>query len=362
VKKLAIVGSHPETRENAPYQNEEFEIWLYNEAPQKPETYKRWTQSFQMHKPEVYTSETNWVNKDHWSWLQQDHGDNVIWMMDVDERVPNSKKYPLEEILSMVPYRYLRSTPAMALALAIHLGYEHIELYGNELSSNTEYGYQAVNFAFWIGFAHGRGIDLRMECWQSEFNQPIYGYEGELQIDPSFFQLRIDDLAPPARLNKRSMEKIDQKMNDAMMAFKPDDVGRLSLNLESAAMKAGEASGALSEAFRYFERTDPISRQEFERVCAQAQLDGETKKDEMNHAAGTAEYVWNLWQQTGQGEALQQLRMFLKKKTDLAYETGHHLGIFRENAQYMNKYDELVTAVGGTRAISQAELIVGPHE
>lgn len=122
MKKLAIVGSHPATRENAPYDDDEFEIWLFNEAPQKPEVYRRWDQSFQMHKPEVYATHDNWVNKEHWNWLQQDHGDKTIWMMERDERVPNSKRYPLEDVLKLVPYHYLRSTPALALALAVTSG------------------------------------------------------------------------------------------------------------------------------------------------------------------------------------------------------------------------------------------------
>ena len=358
MKKLAIVGSHPDTRENAPYDDEEYEIWLFNEAPQKPEVYKRWNASFQMHKPEVYASEHNWVNETHWEWLQQDHGDRTIWMMENDERVPNSKKYPLEDVLSLVPYHYLRSTPAMALALAIWLGYSHIELYGSELSSNTEYGYQAVNYAFWIGFAHGRGIDLRMECWHNEFNQPIYGYEGELQIPRDFFQLRIDDLATADRVNRKSMEQIEQKMQEAMLKFKTDKVGQLVGALESMALKAGEAAGALSEAYRYHERTNPISRQEFERVAATAQREGEQVKDLMLHQGGITEYVYNVWMQTGNGEALNQLRNFVSKKTEHAFDTGRQLGIFRENAQYMAKYDELVTASGGARAVSLAEKVM----
>ena len=71
----------------------------------------------------------------------------------------------------------------MGLALGIYLGYEEIWLYGSELSSNTEYTYQATNYAFWIGFAVGKGIDLHLECWHDEFFQPIYGYEGE-SADP----------------------------------------------------------------------------------------------------------------------------------------------------------------------------------
>ncbi len=124
LRSLAIVGSHPDTRENAPFDDPNFEIWLYNEAPQKPEVYSRWDACLQIHLPEVYSATHNWVNADHWEWLQKDHGpDKRIFMQDVDHRVPNSVKYPLEEILEQFERRYLRSSPAEALALALHLGY-----------------------------------------------------------------------------------------------------------------------------------------------------------------------------------------------------------------------------------------------
>lgn len=355
-KSLAIVGSHPATRELAPYENQNFDIWLFNESPQKPEVYRRWTASFQMHIPEVYTSTENWVNKDHWAWLQLDHGDRDIWMHDVDPRVPNSRRYPLEGVLQLVPYKYLRSTPAMALALAIYLDYHEIWLYGSELSSNTEYTYQAINYAFWIGFAHGRGIDLHLECWRSEFyEQPIYGYEGELQVPKTFYEQRIKDLSIPARLNRENMEKVQGRMQEAMMSHEYQRVADLSINLQELAMQAGEASGALEEAERYLERTNPVSRQEYERVSAQARIDGEKKSGEMHHEAGKCEYVWNVWRTTGRLEALNQLRAFLKQKNEFAFEAGRLLGIMRENLQYMNEYDASITAAGGQRAVHQVE-------
>jgi len=83
---LAIVGSHPATRELAPYEDPNFEIWLFNEAAMKPEIYRRWDALLQMHKPEVYASTANWVNPEHWPWLQRDHGDKRIFMQDVDPR------------------------------------------------------------------------------------------------------------------------------------------------------------------------------------------------------------------------------------------------------------------------------------
>lgn len=353
-RSLAIVGSHPATRELAPYEDQNFDIWLFNEAPQKPEVYRRWDASFQMHLREVYSSAENWVNKDHWAWLQQDHGDKVIWMQEVDERVPNSYRYPIEEVLRLVPYRYLRSTPAMALALAILIGYEHIQIYGSELTSNTEYGYQAINFAFWIGFAHGMGVNLEMKCWQSEFNQPIYGYDGELEITKDFYGLRMDDLKTAARLNKEALERVKGRMRDAMLKHDYQKVADLSLNLEDLARTAGEAAGAWSEAERYAARTSPISRQEYERVSAQAQIDAQKANDEMHHLAGVCEYVWNTWKSTGRMEALQQLRHFIDKRTEAALECGRLTGVMRENLQYISEYDTRVTAAGGQRAVLQA--------
>jgi hypothetical protein len=356
MRKLAIVGSHPDTRQNAPYEDPEYEIWLFNEAAQKPEIYRRWDAIFQLHKPEVYTSLNNWVNKDHWAWLQSDHGaDKRIWMQEYDERVPNSVKYPLEEVLKLVPYHYLRSTPAEALALAIYLGYKDISLYGSDLTSNTEYHYQAINMAFWIGFAHGYGVDFHLECWKSEFWQPIYGYEGEAQIDREYFEKRLADAMTIYRINELTMRKTQSRMEDAMLKNEYQKVGEISLQLEETARATGEAFGVKSEAERYIAKVDPISRQEFERVSAKAQKDGPNAEKRMNHAGGKAEYVWNIWLSYGKIEALNQLRAFLKEKTDAAFEYGRLLGVFRENATYMHEYDDRVTALGGKRALHHLE-------
>ena len=355
LRSLAIVGSHPDSRENAPFDDPNYEIFLFNEAPQKPEIYRRWDTSLQIHKPEVYTSETNWVNKDHWKWLQQDHGpDKRIFMQSVDPRVPNSVRYPIEAVRSLVPYEYLRSSPALALALAIHLGYKDISLFGSDLSSNTEYHYQATNYTFWIGFAHGKGVNLDMQCWRSEFYQPIYGYEGELQLDAGHFLSMFNDHEKVHKMKNKGMEKYKDRLKTAMQENKFDKVAELSLGLETSAIATGESFGAMSEAWRYAERTDHISRQEFERVSAQAQLDGEATEKLMNHEAGKCEYVWNVWKAHGKLEALQQLRIFMDKRNELAFDVGKHLGIFRENLAFMDEYDARVTAAGGHRAVAQA--------
>ena len=357
LRSLAIVGSHPDTRENAPFDDLNYEIWLFNEAPQKTEVYTRWDTSLQIHLEEVYSSTENWVNKDHWEWLQQDHGpDKRIFMLDVDPRVPNSVRYPMEGVLSLTPRRYLRSSPAMALALAIYLGYKDISLYGNDLSSNTEYHYQAINYAYWVGVADGRpDINLNLECWQKEFyEQPIYGFEGELQLDKEYFEEGFKEHQTVFTRKDNACKKLQNRLDDALLENKFVKAGELSLTLENALVNTGEAYGAMKEAERYSERTDHISRQEFERKSAQAQLDGEASEKNMHHSAGKCEYVWNLWKHHGKLEAKSQLRIFLKEKNGHAYDMGKHLGIFRENLAYQREYDARITAAGGPRAVAQA--------
>ena len=194
-----------------------------------------------------------------------------------------------------------------------------------------------------------------MECWHQEFfEQPIYGYEGELQIDPEFFRLRFIECEIIWKAKDKAYQKLQKKLDRALMVANFNKVGEISLDLETAAINTGEVYGAMKEANRYRERTNPISRQEFERVSAQAQIDGEGKEADMHHAAGKAEYVWNIWRTHGNYEALKQLRTFLGDKTDLAFDMGVKLGIFRENQSYQLEYDQRITAAGGQRAVAQA--------
>ena len=251
----------------------------------------------------------------------------------------------------MTPRHYLRSSPAMGLALGIWLGYRRIMLFGSELTSNTEYSYQATNLSYWIGFCDGHGIDLDLRCWQDEFDQLIYGYEGELQIPKEHFVNRKAELQKTWENNERAMTNARNKMETAMLESKFIEVGNHSISLENAAMAAGELAGILREVSMYAERDVPISRQEFERRAAQAQKDGDEARTQKDMAAGRAEYVWNVWRQTGKLEPLQQLRKLLKEKTDLAYEVGVKYGAYRENLSLMAEYDRRLNAAGGVRAL-----------
>lgn len=365
MNKLAIVGTHPRTRSNAPFDDPNVDIWVFNESAQTtPEFYpnepdkqwcKRWDAVIQLHKPEVYRSQTNWVNNRHWEWLQRNHGDKVIWMQNADPDVPNSKTIPLDEIIESVPgasYKWFTSSAAYSIALAIYLGYKEIGLYGLDMESNTEYGYQLMNFVFWIGVCEGLGINLYHVSNKKYFSEKLYGYEGEIQIPRSYFEQRKNELYNTWQDAEKQSNKLRDRVTDYILSRKYEKLVDVILAWREVAISAGKLSGAEQEAINYAKREDMISRQEFERRAAEAAKQGEEQKALMYVLAGKTEYVFNAWKQSGNYEALQQLRTFIQEQMKMAYNVGASSGAYQENLEYIKEYDDLLTAAGGVRTLS----------
>jgi hypothetical protein len=355
MKKLAIVGSHPATRELAPYDNPEYDILVFNEAASAPWC-KRWDIVTQLHKVEVYSCVTNWVDKGHWDWLQTDHGNGkTIYLQGYDARVPNSARYPLDEIIASIPgasLRWMMSSAAYALALGLYLGYEEIGIWGVELTSNTEYSYQFPNWAFWLGVAMGTGVKIDVQSGQVHFSERMYGYEGETQIPRQHFVDRYTALGDGWKRAEWDLKKVKNELMDALQKAQHDKILGLIVKVREIATSCGEIAGARAEAENYATREDPISRQEFERRSAQAQQEGEGHGAAMYHAGGKAEYVLNAWRDSGKYEALRQLRLFLGEQAEQAYHLGAKLGIHRENKDYMIEFDNRLTAAGGVRTLA----------
>jgi hypothetical protein len=354
MKKLAIVGSYPETRGQAPWDDLGYEIWVFNEAAQQ-EWCERWNAVIQLHQEAVYTSPNNYVNKGHWAWLQEDHGDGkVIWMQEADERVPNAKRYPLDEIADLVPgagNRWFESSAAYALALALYLGYEEVALFGLDMHSNTEYGYQLRNYQYWVGVLTGAGVRVDNQCNFAYFAGKLYGYEGEVQIARERFAERAVELDGLWQAAEVELQKAKKHVEWLIEANKYAKLPDAAADYQMKALAAGELAGALAEAQKYAGREDPITRQEFETRHATAQQEGEGFRAKMYFAAGQSDYVWNAWKVLQNREAAKQLLMFVGQQGQHAYDTGARLGIWRENFTYMTEIDDLITAAGGMRSV-----------
>src|SRR5688500_3302918 len=101
---VAIIGSHPRTREAFDFNRTDADIWLFNEAISNPEN-RKWAKRadmiWQMHVPAIWRNPTNRNDPHHYEWLQkQDECD--VMMQDEYPDVPRSMRYPLEDIRKML--------------------------------------------------------------------------------------------------------------------------------------------------------------------------------------------------------------------------------------------------------------------
>lgn len=346
--KLAIVGSETTTRQTAPWTDETFDLWVFNEAGGLPWC-ERCTAVLQLHLPEVYTSPHNRTDENHWQWLQENRS-VPVYMQEVDERVPMSVRYPFEEICEQFlpdftwddgdPIRPFTNTISYAIALGLYQGYDEIHLYGVEMKSNTEYQYQRDNVAFWAGVAVGHGTKLVLHCAASIFDQPLYGYEGT----PLYKLTDIEQEVEYLQGKMTEAENKRQKALDKESGTEPGTEAHYEAHSEviQAQMDAGFATGILLEAKRYLRRED-VSRHEFEQMAAWGLIHHKEYLSMMNYESGRAEAFLEMGDFGRYSEAAQ-------KQMDWAYSAGVEDGKHYFNKSHMMEMDMLTRAAGGEKA------------
>jgi len=162
-RKIAIVGSWSETKDQVPYDDVSLEIWALSWRSDV----KRRTRAFDLHdlsfldNPEE--GKTHRVPANY-----PQHMVNLkcpVYLQKARKDVPNSISYPLKEIQGFFMHidpnhtkPYFASTISFMLAMAIAEGINEIQLYGVDLSEHEEWGYQKPNTEFYLGMARGRGI------------------------------------------------------------------------------------------------------------------------------------------------------------------------------------------------------------
>ncbi len=355
MKKLAIVGSDPNSRHLAPFGDSSYDIWVFNEAVNH-EWCKRWTTVFQMHDQNIYKGH-NTKDPRHWDWLKRKHN-RPIYMQEVDSLVPDSVRYPIEQALEVSGVEMFSTTFAYMAALVVLQGYEYVEIYGMGLSS-SEYDYQKFGYSYWMGFLRGKlgsknVVNTITHLGRDILESPRYGYEGKLSFGVDYFKERAvknDNEWKSAERNLTNIMSVIYKSIDRSQSEKIPD---LVLQYQAAALLAGEYAGALSEAERYQTFGNRYAdRGGFENAAAQAQREHEAKRSMIWHYGGMVEYVWNAWKQTNNPAAKSQMITYIERMGSSAYEAGALAGMYKENLEYIRKYD--VIADAGGRVLLEAK-------
>lgn len=206
-KKVAIVGFASSSRDFAPWQDAEYELWGMNQAyehfQRRPD---RW---FELHLPDAredvavptYLADLPKLGC-------------PVYMIDVDPSVPLSVKYPRERVTRSRPY--FTSTAAFMVALAIAENFEEIALYGIDCTIGGEYEYQKPCLEWWIGQAEGLGIRVVIPKTSALLKSAyVYGYEPVrkfprvLKASEEFLRARINEYKRQSNDLLKDLHKIE---------------------------------------------------------------------------------------------------------------------------------------------------------
>lgn len=165
MKPLAIVGNGM-TRDTAPKDTNTFDIWAMNNHPYLWEGRQPITALFEMH-PDVL--EADRYDEGYKDWLK-----NItipVYMHRAHPGIPNSVTFPREEIAQkftgaiykgdeLIENFYAESSTYM-LALALHMGYQHVQLHGIDLNKIKDHTRRDAVF-FWLGILITKGVIFKL--------------------------------------------------------------------------------------------------------------------------------------------------------------------------------------------------------
>lgn len=222
---VAIVGFAATSREMAPYNKPGVDIWGLNEAYKYP-----WFKSekpgawFQLHPKWDFMRKNNRNDPKHWEWLQEEHP-FPIFMFDRFLDVPASVRYPIEDAISKFGM-YLTSSISYMIAAAILYEYQRIEIYGVEMSSDSEYYYQKPGAEYLLGFARGMGIEIGLPENCGLLRGNLYGYEDLRAADRTYFSQRITILEGYQKDRERELFKVQGRLAEIDDLMHSPDAGK----------------------------------------------------------------------------------------------------------------------------------------
>lgn len=202
LKTIAIVGFQPSTRHLAPYDDDNILILGLNEAYHhdfmlRSNGQYRYDAWLQIHRYSDFMRRGNESDPNHPEWMQTEH-EFPIYTWEEYEDIPNAIAYPLEEILEKfigdrlvrgnphddgeTPIRYITSSMAYCVGLAMYYGFERIELYGFSQATGTEYQFQKGASESWIHLAVANGIQVFLPNRSALVRGRLYGKEFSMHI------------------------------------------------------------------------------------------------------------------------------------------------------------------------------------
>lgn len=221
VRKVAIVGKAPSSKDLAPYDDESWEIWGVGDLGMHV---KRITRSFEVH--DLQSGFKRW-NDGYTGYLRAEH-EFPIYVFEKHPEVKSAVAYPRREILDefgplMVDNEgkelsYFTNSIAWMLALAIYEGVQEIGLWGVDMAQHgvgllSEYAHQRPSCEFWMGVAVGRGIKVMVHQHSDLLKTPYqYGFDSEPSALRLLHSARDGDLQNGLKKAANKTKEVEYKI------------------------------------------------------------------------------------------------------------------------------------------------------
>lgn len=203
--KVAIVGGSPSTQMLAPFDDEEWEIWvLGNQLDQY--NGKRITRIFEIH------DNLSEHDPKYPQWLVS-HNIKMV----VGDKFPITEdhvsRFPVEDVNKLLGEDLLSSSPAYMIALAILENANEIAIYGVDMAvDNHEYFKQRPEMYAWIAYAKAKEIKVIIPEQSPLFKGGyIEGRDWNNVKDTPFDATQFEQLA---ELHKGKTEEYNQKIRE----------------------------------------------------------------------------------------------------------------------------------------------------
>lgn len=292
------MGSHPKTLKLFDWSRTDCEIWLFNEAPRAKDgkgnpKYPKCDAVFQIHHEAIWRNPKNRSDNEHYNWLLSGKTPPV-YMQEAYPEIPKAIRYPIEDILSLVKnfrmvvngeekqFKYFTSSPDYALALAAYVckhkkRYERVEIWGIELETESEvYFNQRTGLGFWLGYLAALGISLVFNG--AIFDEPMYGYEGDVAISSKDIEKRIADLTRELGDDQERYTKEAKTFLDGLPRLVTEDIGseiEKELNeILKRNERAATLNGKIQESRRYLDKAKVMEGAAGASVFAAGEFDG----------------------------------------------------------------------------------------
>lgn len=213
-KKVSIIGFTP-SRSQAPFDDPESEIWcenalfIHRDVPRC----SRW---FDLHDPKI-------IDEQRLNFYKQITV--PVFLHDVREDVPGSIKFPKEQIEKFVAGlapgsanmlgEYQTNSISWMIAFAMWEGFTTINVYGVDMSQDSEYRFQKSCVEYFLGICRGRGIevnipetsDLLKATHQYGYGSDN-GYRAKLIERKQQFQERLDGFTKEIETRRTEIQQL----------------------------------------------------------------------------------------------------------------------------------------------------------